>query len=689
MVFDITKPQTQTRLNSTEIRDNFSAVGRASDLKCFAQTVPDLTVLVQPGRFSTVATTSIVYTGGSSPTVDTTTGGLPGQERIVVVEITDAGVIGLNYGSWASAGAAVAPSYTASNIALCEVLLEYNDQSITNDMITDVRPLINLGTSGELIAPDLVTIIATDALGPGLGQQSFDTSSSFTFVPGASEVLVWSGGVFQTPSVDYDEPSNSTVRFNIARPAGERVTIWKIGISASPGTLGLAELTDVSADQADAFQNANAPTALNPFLTTSGHGAIDHSTIAPIPTLLAHLTTSSAHDAVDIDSDTSTIAYSSASDIQGVLEDVDDNVYQIFLQQHTAAGEHGPEVTINQTGAANALSVTKSGTDSFSAQVIINQGAGYGLHVQNSGSSSGVRINQNSNQHGLVVDQTGIGRAVSIEHSSDEAAIYVVHGADSHNALYMNVLRYGMRIDVQSTTTASNGWGAYINQAATGSDIIPLRLTQAGDNTALLISQDGDPETSGAILIQQNNTGSGRAFRIDQSGSGNTIYLNKSTTTGGTVVKINNAGSGSDIEGHSARWSVNNSGSGRFANVVPGGGTGVATGWFIMSRGADIVVDNYTISPTHSYHRVQRGSGAAHTTTIRVISTSGTEVGAILVLTAVDNSSNVTVENRGTGGNIDLNTDFVLDHSSDTLTLMRIERVGDWDWVEIARTNNA
>ena len=541
MVFDVTKPAENTRFNSQQIRDNFEAVGRASDLKCFEQDPPDRTIYVQPGRYYTVTTASTLFPGGDTDPIDTTTGGLLGQERIVVVEITDAVTLYLNYGAWAAAGSAVAPTYNPSNIALAEVLVTFNDQEIMDDQITDVRPLINLGNTGtEIISPEIFTTTATP------GQTNFDTSSSFTFVPNASELLVWTGGVFQTPVIDYTEPNDHTVQFAVPRPVGERVTIWKVGISAVPATMSLYDLSDVSGNEADAFHNADAATAINPFLTISGHTAIDHTTLpfyGPIAIHLSTTATSVRHHASLIEA-TDNFTFSSATNVQGVLDDVEGNIYQPFLAQHKNDGTHGPKVTIDQTTSNDALIINKAGVGtavnlsipvgSTAVGVTINNsGLSNGLLVKQatSASAAGIRIEQSANNNGLVILKSGAGAGYGI---------YVLNSGTDPSI--------------------------YIEQAGNGKG---LRIAQAGSDNAVVIEKSS-PDASSAVLI--NNSGAGVALyvrqtsvssqgiRVDQGTANTTIFLNKLNGGAGDVINISNSGSGYDIRGHNSNWWYDKSG---------------------------------------------------------------------------------------------------------------------------------
>lgn len=693
MVFDVTKPETKTRLNSEQIRDNFEAVGRASDLKCFAQDPPDLTLFVQPGIFYTITTSSITWAGGASPPIDTTTGGLPGQKRIVVVEMTQFGTVYLNYGSWVTPPTVpTAPTYSASSIALAEVLVTFNDSEIIDGQVTDIRPLINLGNAGtSMISPELQTYQAT------AGQTVFITTN-FTFVPGADEILVWSGGVFQTPVVDYTEPNDHTVQFSVARPLNERVTIWKVGISAAPAALALADLTDVTTDEADAFHNADAADATNPFLTESGHNAIDHLTDVPsLAPVAVHITSTATtivgmrHHAEEIEA-TDNFTFTSETNVQGVLDDLETNFYQKFLEEHESTGVHGPNVTITNTTTTEALLITQQGDVTATGSVkILQQGAGNALRLEKSstttqpclqvlmtGAGHGVSIDQRGNNYGLYVTTTSVSTspAVHINNEADDRAMQIVQFANN-NGLYIN--KWG------------TGAGAviHINNQGTG-DGLYINNTR-GANGIQINNQANSP--TAALYVNNITTGSGRAVRVDNSSSGYTLYLNKITTTGGDVLAIANAGSGYDVYGSSGRWNVAKSGNANFADVRVGGGTGVATGFFSLAQGVNLTINSTGgITPTNSYHRVDTYASAA-SDNLDYINASSVPVGTILVLMSVNTARNVNVRNKAVGGNIDLHggDDFLINTTDAVLTLLRQSTSassGAWEWVEITRSTN-
>lgn len=568
ITFDPNEPVMGSRFSSEQIRQNWQSLSRANDLRCTEQDPPDLTVLVEPGRYAILAQQTLQFVGGNSPTLDTASGGSVDQQRIAALELDSSQQLHWNYGAWVSSPTTpTAPAYTGQRIALCEVLVTYNMTEITQSEITDVRPVINLGAdSSTLIDPGFVTIIATDQLGPGLGQTDFDTSSSFTFFPGQNEILVWSNGVYQTfddsglgTNGDYIELDSTTIRFHTARPAGERVTIWKVGISATPGVFGLADLSDVDANEAGGFNAADSPTSINPFLTASGHDTDLHTDHSAVPYVAAirsdlddHLTAVAGfrHTAADIDI-VDNFSWSNTTDIQSVMDDLESNFYQKYVAQHVAAdGSHGPNVTITNTTTNQALTVTQNGA-AVSAVRIFQNSSGQALRLEksstdvapamlifNSGSSPAIEVEQRGSGFGIVVTSTSasIVPSVGIINNGSANALEITNSNVASHGVHVNqpLVSTGNAVDVYNQ---GSGAGAYLTNASTSS----------GSTAALL-------------YVDNNHTGSSRAARIDQAGTGITLYLNKQSAGGGNVVEINNDGSGYDVRGHAGNWHITKTG---------------------------------------------------------------------------------------------------------------------------------
>lgn len=678
VTFDPGKPVANTRFNSQEFRDNFQALSRANDLRCSEQDPPDLTIRVEPGTFSAISATAVQFAGGDTDPIDTVMGGASGQERYFVVEMTPVGALFINEsGAWASAGSATVPSFTAGNVPLCTVLISYNDTEITNDQIVDVRPVINLGAGEALLQPDFFTTFADETgplgLGSGNGQATFDVSSAFTYIPDQNELLVWVDGAMQTvdpdpgsaygDNGDYIEVDSTTIEFNVPVSDGSRVTIWKVGLSAASGAQAFVDLSDINANQSGAFQAADAPTAINPFLTVSGHAAIDHSTLPSLAPFTAHLVTTatnaaSRHHASEIEA-TDNFTFTNATDVQGVLDDVEASIYQQFLDEHNADGTHGPKVTVTQTNDDNALLITHDGNSTAALHIdkasgnancleINNTGSGHGISVTSSGDGEGIRIvhDTTSSSDALNVDYNGgTGTAVHIENTSAGAnnTCIITQGATTNafDALEVNQLGLGQAIDINMTNTSN------------GSDVISL--VNSGSGAGVRVTQEGNPGTLGALFVNQNHTGAARGLRIDHEGSDYALYVNKQSTSVTAAVKINNAASSAsavDIDGASSNWRIYRNGNAEFNNVEVG--KSGSSGFLIFTPSnrtptfpCDAVNGRDTsITVTSTWTKIQTKSAfhdVGHTfVDISRIETAGIADGTVVIFTWGD---------RGSGGN--------------------------------------
>lgn len=681
--FDTTKPVSGQRFRSEEIRENFQALSRANDLRCSEQDPPDLTIKVEAGAYAITSNETKFFTGGStleSLMLSALSGGSVGQTRIIVLELDTSGALLFNTsGSWVTPPTVpTAPNYTSDRIPLCEIVIFTGDTEITQDRITDVRPMINLGATGAtggLVSPGVATSLADElgplGLGPGMGQQDFDTSSSFTYLPGQDEILVYSGGVYQTVDEDYTELDSETIRFLTARPDGERVTIWKVGLSATPGSIGLADLSDVDGNEAAAFNNADSPTAINPFLTTSGHAAIDHSALPSLAPFAAHLVTIATngghrHHASEIEA-TDTFAFSNATDIQGVLDDVETNIYQQFLDEHNADGTHGPKVTISQTSADNALNVVH-GNVGFAGSVfnLVNNGTGNCLDItsSHSGSQTALSVAHSGGSDAVVItsDTTTGFHALEINtldtsNTTGNNAINIDHARVGSNAVFTQTPNFGHRTQVAGGT--ESGWGFYADiDNATARGIV-LDMAAVSTTSAIRVTHAGNPNvTNGVVRIDVTNSGASNpaAIVVNQSGDGVGLQVTK-TINGpqpGIKIQTNATGVPSDIAGTNNNWSILPTGTWQGANARVGGGSGVSSGFLIFKpRNAtptfpcDAVNGRDTsIAVTGSWTKIITKASffdVGHTVVdISHIETSGIEDGTIVVLTWGD---------RGTGGN--------------------------------------
>ena len=576
-IFDPSKPESRKRFISEEVRGNFQALSRANDLRCTEQDPPDLTVHVEAGAYAITSERTLHFTGGDSDPIDTTTGGSATQQRIVVLELDDSGGLHFNYnGSWVTPPVMpVAPSYNANRIPLCEILVTYGDTSIIQDNVVDVRPMVNLGSTGPLINPGRIYTTALP------GQTAFDTSIHFTFNPNNDELLVWSnlvapfappnGLFYRVSGVDYLEiPGNDhTIFFTTPFTGGEQVVIWKAGLAPMPGQFGLADLSNVDGNQEAAFLGADVPTVINPFLTISGHNAINHLALPQFSSVVTHLTTIATppkrHHASEIEVTPTPGGYSFNTNVQDVLVDVRTNIYTRFLAQHITTGEHGPSVTINTPAGANpSLQIINGLTDGIRV-------------IQTSSGKKGIAVYQQTNDNALRLEKSNTGNAncLHILNSGNSDSVYIEHQATSGHALevahLVNATDSAVLITNQAPVNAvevvqnNAAHGYHVNKTSTGSGNA-VDIYNQGSGAGLRVTQSSTVAPSPAVLFVDNSCTTGRAVEVDQRGSGITLYLNKISTDAGNIIEINNAGSGYDVRGHNNNWNIDKNGNVNFNN---------------------------------------------------------------------------------------------------------------------------
>lgn len=98
-----------------------------------------------------------------------------------------------------------------------------------------------------------------------------------------------------------------------------------------------------------------------------------------------------------------------------------------------------------------------------------------------------------------------------------------------------------------------------------------------------------------------------------------------------------------------------------------------------FAPGGELTIESGQITVTHSYHTVDTESNAASDDLTTI---NGGSEGDLLLIRAADDARTIVAKD-GTG-NLRLSSDFSLDHSADTLTLLR----GSSFWWEISRSDN-
>ena len=143
------KPVPGASPESKPIRDNFTVLANAASLHAAEQPAPDLTVQVSSGLYYVDGTQVLQFSGDASPSVDAIGGGISTQQRYGLLFIDSAFTMNWMYSTWVTPPTIpLFPSVPPSVIPICLVLVTYGMTVITSNLITDVRPLVNLGGGG-------------------------------------------------------------------------------------------------------------------------------------------------------------------------------------------------------------------------------------------------------------------------------------------------------------------------------------------------------------------------------------------------------------------------------------------------------------------------------------------------------------------------------------------------------------
>lgn len=314
------------------------------------------------------------------------------------------------------------------------------------------------------------------------------------------------------------------------------------------------------------------------------------------------------------------------------------------LPQHTADGQHGPKVTIDQTGADNALVVAKSNTSGDDVVQIDNSGTGSAMLISQQSSGAGLRVEPSSiTAQGIVVQRTnvsatsqmvelidaGAGQAFRIEQSgssSSNAATIVKSNTGTGAALSIDDAGAGNSVfvdqtnpdsdpavEIQSNASTTNGPALAVQAkgiSATGGRGIVVNRTDAATvaSTQTLVNffdtvnqstgrvaaiQQLSSDASGEALLVANS-GSGQGVLVEQDGLGNGVEIQKSNTSGGGVgLVINNQSPSSD-----AAHIVSSQQSGRALKVELTNMTATGAAIEIVNDGTgnDISADNWHVT---------------------------------------------------------------------------------------------
>lgn len=547
-IFDVTKPATSTRFNSQQLRDNFTALGRANDLRCRASNPPDLNVNVEAGIFSVNSTSATQFDGGFV-TIDTITGGAIGQERVFVIEISQVidgygditGELVVNTsGLWAPAGTATAPTFTSGNIGLCTVTVAFQDTEIADDQIIDIRPLVNLGSSA--IPP---TGLALADLSDVDGNQSaaFAAADSPTalnpFLTPTTEPI---------PTIESDISTLQTDTSDHFAGTGNRHTAADLDVVDNFTFSNAVELQTFADD-----------VETNIFLRVSPEHKSD-GTHGPRVTIDQ---TGSNNALTVLKSDTSSVDAITFGNL-GTGKTVE-------ITHNSTDSSNEPVVDVSRTGiSGSSIPVVNIAIDSTFGEV---------LHVQTTDE------NHTTSQRVARITQAGRGGALIVTRNNTTSS--------TNPAATLQVVD---TLDMSGATIGGTR-GLSVSVTGTGGLFPAMRV----------VNQGGGP----SIEID-SGTAAGAGIRIDQTGPADGLVVNKTNTAGGDAIDITNSGTGTDIRGNLARWSVTSSGDSRFGNVRAGGGSGISQGFLVLTEGATLIATVAgLITPTHSSHEVQSNSGTS------------------------------------------------------------------------------
>lgn len=211
----------------------------------------------------------------------------------------------------------------------------------------------------------------------------------------------------------------------------------------------------------------------------------------------------SAHEAVNLDVDTSACSFTSASDLQTFTDDIGVNFYDKYVMEHDyATGVHGPNVTITTT-TGDSLSIVTDTTAIANAAL-------------------------------RVVTTSGGVKALYIDSSISAESVNVLHNKSAYAS---------PTVRIASTT---NGYATVITQGGAGKAL----YTSGAAECNISSTASADP-----------------VLAVGNSGQGYGVVVNQNNTAATDAIRINNSSSGYDVRGNSGNWTVDNEGNAVFATV--------------------------------------------------------------------------------------------------------------------------
>jgi hypothetical protein len=206
-------------------------------------------------------------------------------------------------------------------------------------------------------------------------------------------------------------------------------------------------------------------------------------------------------------------------------------------------------VTIDQDTDNIALNIDSEATSTYgislyskygirSVQDISGGGAGlFYRNIDEAGSEPLVRIQEdhaNNTQPALKITQDGAGYGLHIDQNGDNIGLFIDSESTSE---------YGIRVQGKYPLLArqdiSGGYGAYFFRS----------IDEAGSNPLVTIKDDHTSNTQTALYVKQD--GAGYGISIDQNGDSRALYIDSESTTYSTIVSCGKFGiySVQDISG--------------------------------------------------------------------------------------------------------------------------------------------
>jgi hypothetical protein len=505
------KPVPGASPESKPIRDNFTVLANAASLHAAEHSVPDLTVQVSSGLYYVDGTQVLQFSGDASPSVDVIGGGgVPTQQRYGLLFIDSAFTMNWVYGAWVTPPTTpLFPSVPPSVIPICLVLVTYGMTVITSNLITDVRPLVNLGGGGGGSgATGLQGVTGVVGSMGTTGPQGSTGSGA----PGAT-------GIAGPTGIGTSGPTG------VAGSTGIGVQ-GQTGAKGATGLLGFQGATGVGATGPQGITGFPGPTgvqgATGAGVTGIGAGSLQEAYDGG--------QSISGSTGISITQNSTSTSVAAVSIIQTATASTGNGCGVIIRSQSTAFASM-PLLSIHK-GYTTDTSTTTSGS-----VVILKQSSAVSagpqsiltIKEESGGYTGGALVNlsatiTNNVARGIYILQAGgstQAMAIQIDFNTTTGAASPTYGI----------------ITLNNTATTNARAGVQINSIATGTGS-GITINQSGTTTSAAPALRVNSSTGNGIIVQLQNT----------VGTSSAIVINNSSSTG------------YDIQGNSSNWYVQKDG---------------------------------------------------------------------------------------------------------------------------------